>query len=81
MREKQYLRTTFSRRTEAVEASGMIRPLRIAEIRRAGRERVRLHRLPVDKVRAGLDYDGNVCGPRNCETETVCFHTEIGFKH
>ena len=45
------------RRAEAVEAVGIIGPLRIAEIGRAGRERVGLHRLPngIGEVRASVN--------------------------
>src|ERR1035437_2793478 len=51
-----------SGRAEAVETTGIIRPLRIAEIGSATGERVGLHRLPsgIGKVGAGFHHDNYV---------------------
>jgi hypothetical protein len=53
------------RGAEAVEAAGIICPLRITEIGRAGREGVGLHRLPdgIGKIRAGFHHDRLPTGP------------------
>src|SRR5262249_28053685 len=48
-------------------------PRRIAEIRRAGSERVGSERNPsrVGQIRSGLHHDGHAAGPRHAESKTV----------
>jgi len=67
-----------SRRAEPIESGGIVRPLGIAEIGQASRERVRCHRLPdgIRQVCAGFHYDGLSAGPRDIEAKLICLHTE-----
>ena len=58
-------------RAEAVEAVGMIRPLRVAEIRRAAGERVGLHRLPIKEIRAGFHHHRLPAGPVKIKSKLV----------
>src|SRR5665213_337855 len=69
---------TASRRAEAVEAGGMICPLRIAEIGRAAGESISSHWNPsrMEQVRAGFHHDGGVSRPRDDETEPVGLHAK-----
>ena len=48
----------------------------IAEIGRAGREHVRLQRLPTNKIRAGFHYHGLPAGPVYGETKLMWLHAE-----
>ena len=69
-----------SRRANAVETGGIIRPLGIAEIGRAAGEGVGSHRRPdgVGEVRAGFHYDRSVVGPVDVESKLVGSHAEAG---
>ena len=60
----------------AVETSGIIRPLRIAEIERAAGEVVRSHRGPGGngEIRGSLDHDDQVAGAVNGEPELIRLH-------
>jgi hypothetical protein len=60
-----------SRRKDAIEPGGIIRYLRVAEIKGVGCERVGLERLPVraEKIGAGFDRDSLAAGPIDIETE------------
>jgi len=69
--------TPQSGRTEAVETSGIICPLRITDMDRAVRDVHRLQQNPgAPKVGAGFHHDGNVCCPADIETELTRLHTE-----
>ena len=50
----------------------------IAEIGRARRERVRLHRLPIGigQIRGGFHHHRLLAGPADVEAELVGLHTE-----
>ena len=72
-----------SRRAEAVETTGIIRPLRIAEIRRAigvdeSVERVGGHRQPdgVCKIRAGFHHNDQIAAARDVESKLIRLHAK-----
>ncbi len=72
-------------RAEAVETTGIICPLRIAEIGRAvgadeSVERVGLQWLPhrIEKTRAGFHHDDQVAAAGDGEPKPVCPHAKHG---
>src|SRR5208282_575802 len=67
------------RRAEAVETTGIIRPLGIAEIGRAAGESVGSHRRPggIDQIRAGLHHNDQVAGPGDGEPELIRLYAEV----
>ena len=69
-----------SRRAEAVETGGIIRPLGIAEIGRAAGEGVGSHRRPggIGQVRAGFHHDDHVAGPGDDEPKLIRPHAKAG---
>ena len=69
-----------SRPTEAVEAGGMIRPLRIAEIHRVGGERVGLQRSPdgIGQIRASIHGHVHTACPTDVESKLIRPHAEAG---
>jgi len=68
------------RRAEAVETSGIIRPLGIAEIGRTAREGVGSHRSPggIGQVRAGFHHEDPIAGPSNVEPKPIRPHAKAG---
>ena len=67
-----------SQRAEAVETSGIIRPLGIAKIAPTAGEIVSAHRGPtvIGRVCAGFHHDGDVRGPGDDEAEHVALHAK-----
>jgi hypothetical protein len=65
-------------RAEAVETGGIIRPLRISEIGRAGRERVGVHRLPigVGQIRACFHHDDQIAAAGDVESKLIRLHAK-----
>src|ERR1035437_3112944 len=68
----------FLRRAEAVEAAGIIPPLRIAEIGFAADKRFGLHRLPINKICAAVHHDDQITAAGDVEAKTICPHAEAG---
>ncbi len=68
-----------SGRTDAVVAAGKIRPLRIAEIKRAVGDRVEQEWNPngIGQIRAGFHNDRNIRRPGDGETELIALHPQI----
>ena len=68
-----------SRRAEAVEAAGIIRPLWIAEIGRAVREGGGLQWLPdgIGKIGGGFYHDDQIAAARDVEAKLPRLHTEL----
>lgn len=65
------------RRTEAVVTTGIIRPLRIAEIEQTVREAHGLQRSPcAAQVGASFHYDGNARCPGDVESKLIRSHTK-----
>src|SRR2546430_871592 len=69
-----------SRRAEAVETAGIIRPLGIAEIRRASGEAVCSDRNPdgSGQIRGSFHDNGHAAGPIDVESELICPDPEAG---
>ena len=68
------------RRAEAIETTGIIRPLRIAEIGGTARERVGCHRRPdgIAQIRAGFHHERLASGPVDVESELIRLHAKAG---
>src|ERR1039458_3517564 len=72
-RKLRCARSRASRRAQAVETGGIIRPLGIAEIGRAAGEGVGSHWRPngVSQVRAGFHHDDQVASAGDVEPKPV----------
>ena len=69
-----------SRRAEAVETSGSIRPMRIAEVGGAAGEGVGAHGRPdgSGQVRGCINHDDPAVGPGDVESKLIQLHAEAG---
>src|ERR1039458_1173135 len=68
------------RRAETVKTAGIVRPLRIAEIKRTTDEGVCSNRSPsgVSQISAGFHYHRLPAGPVDIEAELIRLHAKAG---
>jgi hypothetical protein len=69
-------RSPFLRRTETIQTNAIIAPRRVAEIGFSVNKNLRLHRLPIDQVRAGFHDDDQITAASDVESESIRSHAE-----